>query len=517
MVSTSRYRDYTIELIRSYFPLWKAQKDHALAMDPYITGRHPLPIAAEGKTKAEQAALREIARTPYGTLIINASVQALKVTGIRSADDSEMPDIWRNLWAKNRMGARQEGIFRPGVGYGISYSSLLPGIIGLDGVRNTVSRGLPSGVMGDAKATDVESGSFDVPTSVVWKNYTPKTMTALFGEVQDHFPIAALNGIEQTDTQGPYLLFEVFDDEAVHYVVVRDINTLDAKDLKVTYLESNPHGLGVTPVVAHSPRMDDDMGSRGELTPFLPLLHRIDQTVYDRLLIQRQAAWDVRTIAGLKVKTTAEAAQLKAGDFLSSEDPNAKFGKIEASSMAEHNAVHESDLRDLSAVSQTPPYMIAGLSQSMQPEALGAISSGYHDKIESYKAPFGESIEQCFRLASHIDPSIGEVGEFAEVRWQAMRPYSLTQVADALGKLAQQLEIPFDMLFEQVPFFTDEDVKRAVEGREKQKEKAMEEALAAAQAAPGAQSEPGEPKPKYSDAPGQKGNSGGNSSYQNKR
>src|SRR5699024_11115159 len=215
--------------------------------------------------------------------------------------------------------------------------------------------------------------------------------------------------------------------------------------------------------------------------------------------------------------SNAEAAQLKAGDFLSSEDPNAKFGKIEASSMADHNAVHESDLRDLSAVSQTPPYMIAGLSQSMRPEALGAISSGYHDKIESYKAPFGESIEQCFRLASHIDPSVGEVGEFAEVRWQAMRPYSLTQVADALGKLAQQLEIPFDMLFEQVPFFTDEDVKRAVEGREKQKEKAMEEALAAAQAAPGAQGEPGAPKPKYSDAPGQKGNSGGNSSYQNKR
>src|SRR5699024_10251551 len=144
----------------------------------------------------------------------------------------------------------------------------------------------------------------------------PKTMTALFGEVQDHFPIAALNGIEQVDMQGPYLLFEVFDDEAVHYAVVRDIDTLDSKDLKVTYLESNPHGLGVTPVVAHSPRMDDDMGSRGELTPFLPLLHRIDQTIYDRLLIQRQAAWDVRTIAGLKVKSNAEAAQLKAGDFL---------------------------------------------------------------------------------------------------------------------------------------------------------------------------------------------------------
>ena len=510
MVSTSRYRSYTVELIRSYFPLWKAQKEHALAMDPYITGNHPLPIAADGQTKAEQAALREIARTPYGTLIINASVQALKVTGIRSADDTEMPEIWRNLWAKNRMNARQEGIFRPAIGYGSSYSSLLPGTIGLDGVRNTVTRGRPTGVMADGKITDTKSGAFDVPSSVVWKNYNPKTMTALFAEPQDHFPIVALNGIEQVDNEGPYLLFEVFDDEAVHYAVVRDIDSLDTKDLKVTYIESSPHGLGVTPIVAHSPRMDDSTGSLGELTPFLPLLHRIDQTIYDRLLIQRQAAWDVRTVSGLKVSNEAQAAKLKAGDFLSSPDPQAKFGKIEASSMADHNAVHESDLRDLSAVSQTPPFMIHGLTQSMQPEALGAISSGYHDKLESYKSPFGESIEQCFRLASHIDPSIGEVGEFAEVRWQSMRPYSLTQVADALGKLAQQLEIPFDMLFEQVPFFTDEDVKRAIDGRERARQEAMEEALAT-------QESEAQIANRYSDAPGQEGNSGGSSSYQNGR
>lgn len=517
MVKTARYASYVVELIRVYFPLWIAQKEHALSMDPYITGRHPLPIASNSQTKEEQAALREIAQTPYGNLIINSSVQAMKVTGIRSADDDEMPEIWRNLWVKNRMNARQVGIIKPSIAYGVSYSSLLPGEHQLEAAkRNTLTRGMATGIMPAKGMGETHPGEDSIRNpsgSVIWKNYSPKTMTAFFAEPQDHFPMVALNGIEQEDTDGKYLLFEVFDEEAVHYAVVRDVNSITADELKVTYIESRPHGFGITPIVAHSPYMDDGGGSRGELTPFLPLLHRIDQTIYDRLLVQRQAAWDVRTVSGLDVKNDQQAAKLKAGDFLSAKDPAAKFGKIEASPMGDHNSVHESDLRDLSAVSQTPPYMINGLSQSMQPEALGAITSGYHAKIEGYEDSMGESIEQCFRLASHIDPSVGEVSDFAEVRWRGFRPYSLTQVADALGKLAQQMEVPIDMLFEQVPFFTEEDVKRAIEGRERAKQEAMEQALAT-------QESEAEIAHKYSDAgdqPGRKGNSGGNSSYQNGR
>lgn len=509
MVLAARYRSYVTELIRAYFPLWKAQKDHAISLDPYITGQHPLPIAAEGQTKSEQQALREIARAPYGRLIVNSCVQAMKVTGIRSADDDEMPEIWRNVWTKNRMNARQVGIIRAGVAYGLSYSSILPGEHGLEGARNTLTRGKPTGVFG-MPAGDPGAGDFDVPTSVVWRTYTPKTMTAFFAEMQDHFPMVALNGIEQIDGNGKYLLFEVFDDEAIHHAVVRDINAMATDDLKVEYISSEPHGFGVTPVVAHSPVMDDDGNTLGELTPFLPLLHRIDQTIYDRLLIQRQAAWNVRTVAGLEVKNSEEAARLKAGDLLTAKDPGAKFGTLPASPMGEHSDVHEVDLRDLAAVSQTPQYMMAGMQQSMQPEALGAITSGYHAKIEGYQDSFGESIEQCFRLASHIEPSVGDVGEFAEVRWRGFRPYSLTQVADALGKLAQQLEIPVEMLFEQVPFMSDEDVKRAIEGRQRAKEEAMEHQLATQEA----EAQIGQ---KYSDAPGQQGNSGGNSSFQNER
>ena len=526
MVTAARYSTYVVELLRHYFPLWLAQKNHALSMDPYITGNHPLPIAAKGQTKSEQDALREIARTPYGTLIINSCVQAMKVTGIRSADDSAMPDIWRNLWAKNRMGARQVGIIRPAIAYGLSYSSILPGEIGLDTVkRNSTTRGMATGIRSLPHDKDDVGQDVGQKGSVVWKNYSPKTMTAFFAEAQDHFPVVALNGIEQIDGNGKYLLFEIFDDEAVHYATVRDIHSIDAKTLKVNYIESNPHAFGITPIVAHSPVMDDENGSLGELTPFLPILHRIDQTAYDRLLIQRQAAWTVRTAAGIKDPGGASAqraqeAQMKAGDLLISDDPATKFGTLPPSPMGDHVSARDADLSDLSATSQTPSYMLEGLDGSMQPEALAAITSGYYAKIEGYQDSIGESIEQGFRLAAHVDPSVGDVGDFAEVRWKGFRPYSLTQVADALGKLAQQLQVPVDMLFEQVPFFTDEDVKRAINGREEQQQQQMEESMALAKeqaaAAPGGPAQPGvAKKPGYS--AGKPSPSGGNSAAQNKR
>lgn len=463
---SGRYASYVPAVIRNYIGAWGAQRDAALAIDPYLRGEHALPIMSNSQGKEEQAALREIAQTPYGRLILRSCTQGLKVKGVRIGDSDDTPEIWNKLWMKNRMQARQTGIVRAAVGYGHSYTSVLPGLLGLK----------------------QEEGMEIV-------NYTPKTMTAFYGADHDEWPILALNGIQQVDDRGQvYWMFTVFDDEAVHYAVVRDLVTMSPDQMKITYLESRPHSAGVCPVVIHSPLLDDDGGSRGELLPFLPILKRIDQTVYDRLLIQRQAAWKVRYATSIDPpKTAAESERLKAtlsaGDVLTAKDPGAKFGTLDASSMAEHVGVHEADLRDLAASSQTPPYMVTGEATNLSPEALAAISSGYHDKLEEYKDAFSASYPQIFELAAVQDPSLGDV-EGLESRWVERRPYSLTQISDALGKLAQQLEIPPDQLFEYVPFFSEMDVERAKIGRQEAKDEAMELAqaeAAAASAAVGAQ------------------------------
>ena len=49
------------------------------------------------------------------------------------------------------------------------------------------------------------------------------------------------------------------------------------------------------------------------------------------------------------------------------------------------------------------------------------------------------------------------------VRWRDESSGSMSQAADALGKLAQQLGVPLEMLWERIPGWTDDDVNRAKE------------------------------------------------------
>lgn len=454
----SRYSKYVPEVIRTYLPAWLAQQQAALAIDPYLRGEHPLPVASNSQSTQEREQLRLMATTPYGRLILNSTTQALNLRGVRMPGNEEVPPIWKDFWLKNKMLARQNAINRSAIGYGQGYSTVLPGQLGL-------------------KSED----------GMVIRNYTPKTMTAFFNEIWDEYPTVALNGEAQIDDRGQqYWIFQVFDEEAVHYAYVYELQLGSPDSIKIEYLESRTHDAQVTPVVYHTPLVDDDGGSRGEILPFLPIISRLDQSVYDRLLIQRQAAWKVRTAAGVKKAKSASGqarleATMKAGDLLVSDDPTTRFDTLDASSMLEHVETRTSDLKDLATASQTPSYMLTGESTNVGAESLSAISSGYQQRIEQNKRALGMSYEKIFDLGAHQDPSLGEPESGLEMRWAEFRPYSLTQISDSLGKLAQQLEIDPDLLFEYVPFMSDDDVERAIEKRSEAKDEAL--AMAQAEAA----------------------------------
>lgn len=454
----SKYSRYVPEVIRTYLPAWLAQQNAALAIDPYLRGEHPLPVASNSQSTQEREQLRLMATTPYGRLILNSTTQALNLRGVRMPGNEDVPPIWKEFWLRNKMLARQNAINRSAIGYGQAYSTVLPGQLGL-------------------KAED----------SMVIRNYTPKTMTAFFNEIWDEYPTVALNGEPQIDDRGQqYWIFQVFDEEAVHYAYVYELQLGSPDSIKIEYLESRTHDAQITPVVYHTPLVDDDGGSRGEILPFLPIISRLDQSVYDRLLIQRQAAWKVRTATGVtkpnsKSATEKQQAIMKAGDLLTSDKAESKFGTLDASSMLEHVETRMSDLKDLATASQTPSYMLTGESTNVGAESLSAISSGYQQRIEQNKRALGMSYEKIFDLGAHQDSSLGEPESGLEMRWAEFRPYSLTQISDSLGKLAQQLEIDPDLLFEYVPFMSDDDVERAIEKRSEAKDEAM--AMAQAEAA----------------------------------
>jgi hypothetical protein len=66
------------------------------------------------------------------------------------------------------------------------------------------------------------------------------------------------------------------------------------------------------------------------------------------------------------------------------------------------------------------------------------------------------------RLGAHAQGDYEGAADFdSQVRWADTESRSLGQVADALGKLAEMLHVPAEMLWEKIPGWTDQDVDRA--------------------------------------------------------
>ena len=106
--------------------------------------------------------------------------------------------------------------------------------------------------------------------------------------------------------------------------------------------------------------------------------------------------------------------------------------------------------------------MFLGLSANMQAESLAAARSALMAKSAERRIGWGESHEQLLRLTAKIRGNREEMTAYdMEVRWADTDVRPLSQAADALGKLAAQVGVPLEMLWEDIPGWTDSDVERA--------------------------------------------------------
>jgi hypothetical protein len=329
------------------------------------------------------------------------------------------------------MDGRQMGIHRAALAYGISYASVLPGEDPLTGNQSPVIRGC-SPRRGMA--------FYDDPAYDEWPEY--------FLQVD---PIAASRW-----------RVRLFTDQEVH------VFTSDIGGSSLRYEGIKLHGIGVCPVVRYTNMLDLEARADGEVDPYISVAGRINQTVADRLIVQRFASWKVRTITGMaKPDNETELAQakmrLKVDDLLIAEDPDAKFGTLPETGLQGFVEARDADIHDLAAVTQIPPYaLLTGKMANLSADALAAASAGLSNKIIERQHSFGEAHEQTLRLACSVaGDNAGASDVAAEVRWKDMGSRSLAQAADALGKLAQMLGVPVEMLWERIPGWTDQDVQRA--------------------------------------------------------
>lgn len=380
---------------------------------------------------AEYRELQARSGTSWLGLVVTSVAQSLYVDGYRRAEDPDDAESWA-WWQANRMDGRQIAVHRAALAYGYSYAKVLPGV-----------------------------NEFGESTPVI-RGVSPRRMIAMYAEPEnDEWPMVAMQA-DPAKIKGELgWLLRVYDDEVVYRLHA------DGSGSGLEFVTFEEHNIKLCPVVRFANSLDLEGRADGEVEPFIPVAARINQTVFDRLVVQRFASWVVRTIAGMaKPEGDEDAAatrlRLKVEDILIAEDPDTKFGTLSATPLEGFIEAAKTDISTLAAVTQTPAHELLGTMANLSAEALAAARASLTSKVHERKTMFGESWEQVLRLSAWVmNDEAGARDRSAQVRWADTEIRSLAQAADALGKLATMLGVPVEMLWEKIPSFTQQDVERA--------------------------------------------------------
>jgi hypothetical protein len=428
-----------VDMAHAHMPSFLRQRERVEVLDKWHRNEQDPQVFKPRGTEAEYEELMGKSPTPWAATIVTAVVQNAEFLGPRlpTRDGDKEPTAWAS-WQRNRMDSRQAALYRASCAHGAAF------------------------VLGEA-GTDRMTGG---PMTVM-KTVSALRMAAFYDDDDEEWPTFALLCDPWYSDLGPQKgwYVKVIDEDAIHYLTCIDDGTLLGQWEYISYTK---HNAKVTPVVRYAPNLDIDGRASSDFAPLLPLLARVDQDTFDRLIVQRFGAWKVRYIAGMVAPTAksdaeAEKLRLRIESILIAEDKDTKFGTLDATDLAGFIAAHDADLRDLSATSQTPPHHMLGLSSNLQAESLAAAEAGLQRKSREHRISWGESHEQLYRLDGQIKGDRAQAEAFeAESRWRDTESRSMEQAAMSLGMLATNLKVPVEMLWERIPGWSDGDVKRAM-------------------------------------------------------
>lgn len=392
----------------------------------------------QGKNFHRHLRIAKMSQTPFLGLVLDTYGQSLKVDNFFSSGTEQAP-AWR-WWQTNRMNARQTGLHRAALEYGTAFASVLPAAGG--GARIGV--------------------------------HSPRRLVAFYGEPlawpgegaanSEEYPIIAL------EIQGRHL--RLFDETDIHYFGVEHLpgdplawsERRYLSDANLPYLESRPHGVGVTPVVRYQDRMmADGEETNGIIEHLLALSERIDRTNYEQGVAQYWAAFKQRYIIGWLPKNESELLRQSASDTWMFGNKDVKVGQFDATDLSQYIEARQSSVRDFAAVAQVPAQSLgANAISNISADGLAALETSKDRKASEIQTSLGESHEQLLRLCAHVTGDAEGAADFgAQAKWAETSSRSFAQTVDGLGKLASMLGVPPQELWADIPGWTRERVERA--------------------------------------------------------
>jgi hypothetical protein len=430
-----------------------------VAMRPWTSQRALECLEIRGLTSTQLqgplsplVGLARKSQTNFLPLILDTFGQSMKVDDYLPGTGQTSAPPWE-WWQRNKFDARQTGVHRTALQYGVSYVTVLPSM----------------------RPNDPSNG-------VYLRGVSPRQMTALYGEplewdprtggpVDDDWPIVAM------EMNGP--MIRLYDEQNVHFIGVKSVphSALGWKEAtylrpsNFEYIEGRAHGVGVCPIVRYRDRMLlDGEEVFGIIEPLMVIQERIDETVFEGLVAQYYSAFRQRYVMGWIPRDQAEAMRHAASDTWFFKDKEVKVGQFDATDLKNYTGAKGDAVRDIAAIGQVPAQNLGidGIS-NISEATLEGLEAGKDRKAGEIETSLGESHEQMLRTCAYISGDAVSAQDFAsEVKWRDQTARSFAQVVDGLGKLAQMLGIPDEILWEDIPGWTREKVDRARRARAEQ-------------------------------------------------
>jgi SPP1 Gp6-like portal protein len=425
----------------------------------YATGQQALPLVVPRDAPAEVRELARTARINLIAIVINSLVQSLYVDNIRVSDsgparppadptappdpnlddpDKAIEPIWQ-AWQRNRFDRVQGGLYRAVFQYGHGYTVITPG----------------------------------EPTPVM-RAVSPRRMTALYDDDAPDFPVMAM---EWRKGRGNFYRLYAEDDagDVGVYTLGYDPEKKRFALLKIARLD-----LTYVPVIRHIPNEDLDTDDEpiavratgsaqnttvsvltaGEVAPLMTLQDQTDITSFALKSAEWYSAFRQRYIKGWTPEDRAAKMRSAASQLWTFEEhpDDIALGEFSQTDLTGFLASREAVLKYAATLSETPVHELIGELVNLSAEALAAAEAGRDRKIELAKTSLGESIEQQSQVVGDL---MGvDVPDDIETVWRDTSARAFGAVVDGLGKIAQMLNVPAEMLWDRIPGTTRQDVER---------------------------------------------------------
>jgi hypothetical protein len=395
--------------------LWKALEDQVPRYNllaAYQGGDHRLP---EGHNRAREAyrQFQRKARSNYSGLVSNAVVERLQPIGFRTGSETTNEldgEAWR-IWQANHFDARCGQLLLAATSMSVAYVMVIP---------NPDDPTTPLWTLKDPRQTITESDPVapdKIRAGLTWWDDEVDGLR--------HAWVILPDGIHEFTTKIPRRGGKT---DPSRFVATLD----DNGDEALLENASNP----MVPLVPFVNRPGLDGDGMGEFEDVLDVQDRINSVILDRLVISKMQAYRQRWVKGVDVEDEDGVPQqpFRPGADLiwTVDDPNAAFGDFAPTDLTPLLKAADDDVRDLAAITRTPPHYLMGQMVNVSGDALKAAESGLVSKVRDRMLHYGEAFEQVMRLTFNLRGE--DLPVDAEVVWANPEFRTLSELYDAASK-----------------------------------------------------------------------------------